>query len=202
MSTDRQPDVVAKLAGYPFRIQAAHRIEKARRGIVWHSDCLLLLKGQKFRLAEKMRVPGTFRIRETMLKDCVDAAKRRGTVPADEERQPTRVHGSLRAPRARALSLCSAHVGQPHRGRGSGAGGVPSSHGAALEFRRGARFARSVPLWSRAEPGSCEHQAGEGGAERDSILESLIKDENTAGLYAALDELPERYRDAVVLCDL
>jgi RNA polymerase sigma-70 factor (ECF subfamily) len=49
---------------------------------------------------------------------------------------------------------------------------------------------------------SGEHASVERAAERDSILESLIKDENTAGLYAALGELPERYRDAVVLCDL
>ena len=34
------------------------------------------------------------------------------------------------------------------------------------------------------------------------ILGDLIRDETTAALYAALDELPERYRDAVALCDL
>jgi RNA polymerase sigma-70 factor (ECF subfamily) len=34
------------------------------------------------------------------------------------------------------------------------------------------------------------------------IVGNLIRDETTAALYAALDELPERYRDAVVLCDL
>lgn len=34
------------------------------------------------------------------------------------------------------------------------------------------------------------------------ILGDLIRDETTAALYRALDELPERYRDAVVLCDL
>lgn len=39
-------------------------------------------------------------------------------------------------------------------------------------------------------------------ATPDGVLESLIRDEDTASLYAALDELPERYRDAVVLCDL
>ena len=34
------------------------------------------------------------------------------------------------------------------------------------------------------------------------ILGDLIRDESTAALYAALNELPDRYRDAVVLCDL
>lgn len=34
------------------------------------------------------------------------------------------------------------------------------------------------------------------------ILGDLIKDQATAALYRALDELPEHYRDAVVLCDL
>lgn len=34
------------------------------------------------------------------------------------------------------------------------------------------------------------------------MLGDLIRDETTAGLYAALDQLPDRYRDAVVLCDL
>jgi len=34
------------------------------------------------------------------------------------------------------------------------------------------------------------------------ILGDLIRDETTAALYAALDGLPDRYRDAVVLCDL
>lgn len=34
------------------------------------------------------------------------------------------------------------------------------------------------------------------------ILGDLIKNETNQALYAALDELPERYRDAVVLCDL
>jgi DNA-directed RNA polymerase specialized sigma24 family protein len=34
------------------------------------------------------------------------------------------------------------------------------------------------------------------------ILGDLIKNETNQALYAALDELPDRYRDAVVLCDL
>jgi len=34
------------------------------------------------------------------------------------------------------------------------------------------------------------------------ILGGLIRDQATAALYSALDELPEHYRDAVVLCDL
>lgn len=34
------------------------------------------------------------------------------------------------------------------------------------------------------------------------ILGDLIRDETTTALYAALDGLPDRYRDAVVLCDL
>jgi RNA polymerase sigma-70 factor (ECF subfamily) len=38
-------------------------------------------------------------------------------------------------------------------------------------------------------------------AEHD-ILGGMIKDEATAALYVALDELPDGYRDAVVLCDL
>jgi RNA polymerase sigma-70 factor (ECF subfamily) len=38
-------------------------------------------------------------------------------------------------------------------------------------------------------------------AEHD-ILGDLIKDQETTALYRALDELPEHYRDAVVLCDL
>lgn len=38
-------------------------------------------------------------------------------------------------------------------------------------------------------------------AEPD-VLDGLIRDETTAALYAALHDLPDRYRDAVVLCDL
>jgi RNA polymerase sigma-70 factor (ECF subfamily) len=38
-------------------------------------------------------------------------------------------------------------------------------------------------------------------AEHD-ILGDLIKDQATAALYRVLSELPEHYRDAVVLCDL
>src|SRR5258708_6874984 len=38
-------------------------------------------------------------------------------------------------------------------------------------------------------------------AEHD-ILGDLIKDQATTALYRALSELPEHYRDAVVLCDL
>jgi RNA polymerase sigma-70 factor (ECF subfamily) len=34
------------------------------------------------------------------------------------------------------------------------------------------------------------------------ILGDLIKDQATTALYRALDDLPEHYRDAVVLCDL
>ena len=34
------------------------------------------------------------------------------------------------------------------------------------------------------------------------ILGGLIRDQATAALYTALDELPEHYRDTVVLCDL
>jgi RNA polymerase sigma-70 factor (ECF subfamily) len=34
------------------------------------------------------------------------------------------------------------------------------------------------------------------------ILGDLIKDQATAALYRALEDLPEHYRDAVVLCDL
>ncbi len=34
------------------------------------------------------------------------------------------------------------------------------------------------------------------------ILGAMIRDETVTALYAALDGLPERYRDAVVLCDL
>jgi RNA polymerase sigma-70 factor (ECF subfamily) len=46
-----------------------------------------------------------------------------------------------------------------------------------------------------------------GGPARDlpgahDILGDLIQDEMTAALYAALRQLPEAYRDAVVLCDL
>lgn len=36
----------------------------------------------------------------------------------------------------------------------------------------------------------------------DDVLGDLIRDEATAALYAALGDLPDRYRDAVVLCDL
>jgi RNA polymerase sigma-70 factor (ECF subfamily) len=36
----------------------------------------------------------------------------------------------------------------------------------------------------------------------DDVLGDLIKDERTAALYAAIRELPDSYRDAVVLCDL
>ncbi len=46
-----------------------------------------------------------------------------------------------------------------------------------------------------------------GGSPRDlagahDILGDLIQDEMTAALYATLRQLPEPYRDAVVLCDL
>lgn len=34
------------------------------------------------------------------------------------------------------------------------------------------------------------------------MLGDLIRDENTAALYAAIGELPDRYRDAIVLCDI
>jgi RNA polymerase sigma-70 factor (ECF subfamily) len=43
--------------------------------------------------------------------------------------------------------------------------------------------------------------AGETAAEHN-ILEDLIRHERTAALYVALRELPEAYRDAVILCDL
>jgi len=36
----------------------------------------------------------------------------------------------------------------------------------------------------------------------DDVLGVLIKNEVTAALYTALEELTDRYRDAVVLCDL
>jgi RNA polymerase sigma-70 factor (ECF subfamily) len=36
----------------------------------------------------------------------------------------------------------------------------------------------------------------------DDILGGLITDENVAALQQAIRELPEQYRDAVVLCDL
>ena len=45
----------------------------------------------------------------------------------------------------------------------------------------------------------------EQGAEQAAtgdILGDLIKDERTAALHAAIRELPDAYRDAVVLCDL
>ncbi len=48
--------------------------------------------------------------------------------------------------------------------------------------------------------GSTQEQV-EQTAEHD-ILGDMIKDETTAALYRALDELPDGYRDAVVLCDL
>jgi RNA polymerase sigma-70 factor (ECF subfamily) len=35
-----------------------------------------------------------------------------------------------------------------------------------------------------------------------NVLGELIQSEAVAALYAALQELPEHYRDAVVLCDL
>lgn len=37
---------------------------------------------------------------------------------------------------------------------------------------------------------------------RHDILGDLIQGENTAALHEALRELPERYRDVVILCDL
>jgi len=43
--------------------------------------------------------------------------------------------------------------------------------------------------------------SGEPAAEHN-ILGDLIRNERTAALHAALRELPEVYRDAVVLCDL
>jgi RNA polymerase sigma-70 factor (ECF subfamily) len=39
-------------------------------------------------------------------------------------------------------------------------------------------------------------------ATTHDILGDLITDERTAALYAAIRELPDPYRDAVVLCDL
>jgi len=42
---------------------------------------------------------------------------------------------------------------------------------------------------------------GEPAAE-DNVLGDLIRNERVAALHAALRELPEAYRDAVILCDL
>jgi len=39
-------------------------------------------------------------------------------------------------------------------------------------------------------------------AVEHDILGALIKDQANTALYAALDQLPDRYRDAVALCDL
>jgi RNA polymerase sigma-70 factor, ECF subfamily len=50
---------------------------------------------------------------------------------------------------------------------------------------------RLAPVESASEPPA-----------QDDILRSLIADEATAALYAAVRELPEAYREAVVLCDL
>lgn len=44
-------------------------------------------------------------------------------------------------------------------------------------------------------------QTGDPAAEHD-ILGDLIRNEMTAALYAALRQLPDAYRDAVVFCDL
>jgi len=44
-------------------------------------------------------------------------------------------------------------------------------------------------------------EAGDQAAEHD-ILGDLIKDEIAVALHSAVRELPDRYRDAVVLCDL
>ncbi|HWY02111.1 MAG TPA: RNA polymerase sigma factor [Candidatus Acidoferrum sp.] len=49
------------------------------------------------------------------------------------------------------------------------------------------------------------HQMVEASAEpvaEDNILGDLIRNERTAALHAALRELPDVYRDAVILCDL
>jgi len=49
------------------------------------------------------------------------------------------------------------------------------------------------------------HQMVEACAEpvaEDNILGDLIRNERTAALHAALRELPDVYRDAVILCDL
>jgi RNA polymerase sigma-70 factor (ECF subfamily) len=43
---------------------------------------------------------------------------------------------------------------------------------------------------------------GEDRASAQDVLGDLINNERTAALYAAVRELPEQYRDAVVLCDL
>jgi RNA polymerase sigma-70 factor (ECF subfamily) len=47
----------------------------------------------------------------------------------------------------------------------------------------------------------CTGEAGDAAVE-DDILGDLIRDETTAALHAALRELPDPYRDAVILCDL
>ncbi len=50
-------------------------------------------------------------------------------------------------------------------------------------------------------PAPQRDDGGERAFEHD-MLGGLIRDEAAAALYAALDELPERYRSAVALCDL
>jgi RNA polymerase sigma-70 factor (ECF subfamily) len=39
-------------------------------------------------------------------------------------------------------------------------------------------------------------------ASGDDLLGELLEDERTISLYRALDELPPRYREIVLLCDL
>jgi RNA polymerase sigma-70 factor (ECF subfamily) len=49
------------------------------------------------------------------------------------------------------------------------------------------------------------HQMVEASGEpvaEDNILGDLIQNERTVALHAALRELPDVYRDAVILCDL
>ena len=50
---------------------------------------------------------------------------------------------------------------------------------------------RLAPMENASEP-----------AAEDDILRRLIEDEAAAALYSAVRELPEAYRDAVLLCDL
>jgi len=79
----------------------------------------------------------------------------------------------------------------------SGAGRFDERRGTLEAWLYGVarNLARRMDRYGAAEP------AAEAASGHD-LLGELLEDERTVSLYRALDELPSRYREAVLLCDL
>ena len=118
-----------------------------------------------------------------MQSEGLEGTERRGTIPADAEGQPTRIRAVVRTAAAGDLPLCVAHVGQRRGSLEAYLFGV--ARNLVHIMRRNGRV---------EEP---KDQA----IEQD-LVGDLIKQEMVTALYAAMDALPDRYRDVVVLCEL